>query len=178
MNNSRVQKANMRVVSDATCRNSYGQSDIADSMICVEGALCAVCCICFLIYVWVCELHFRISDLCWRSKWDRTARPLSGRLWRLVFYNVLYSNLEVGFWNYSLVYTECFIFQLGRSSHVRQPAFWVHVLGLRVSHYSSQFNLKSKSTLSDCPAMSFEFICWHQSTQSTFAMFAMVFLFE
>jgi len=33
-----TQKANMRVVSDDTCRDSYGQSGIADSMICVEGA--------------------------------------------------------------------------------------------------------------------------------------------
>merc|ERR1711971_944628 len=33
-----TQKANMTVVSDAICRESYGQSEIADSMICVEGA--------------------------------------------------------------------------------------------------------------------------------------------
>merc|ERR1719180_374157 len=32
-----TQKANMTVVSDAVCRDSYGQSEIADSMICVEG---------------------------------------------------------------------------------------------------------------------------------------------
>jgi len=33
-----TQKADMTVVSDATCRDSYGQSSIADSVICVEGA--------------------------------------------------------------------------------------------------------------------------------------------
>ena len=30
------QKANVTVLSDSTCRDSYGQGDIADSMICVE----------------------------------------------------------------------------------------------------------------------------------------------
>merc|ERR1712223_412182 len=32
-----TQKANVTVLSDSTCRDSYGQGDIADSMICVEG---------------------------------------------------------------------------------------------------------------------------------------------
>ena len=31
-----LQKANVTVLSDSTCRDSYGQGDIADSMICVE----------------------------------------------------------------------------------------------------------------------------------------------
>merc|ERR1711953_1343640 len=33
-----TQKANFTVISDARCRNSYGQSDVADSMICAGGA--------------------------------------------------------------------------------------------------------------------------------------------
>ena len=28
------------MISDARCRDSYGQSDVADSMICAEGAVC------------------------------------------------------------------------------------------------------------------------------------------
>ena len=43
----------MTVVSDATCRDSYGQSDIADSMICVEGALCFLSCLLYLLHLFV-----------------------------------------------------------------------------------------------------------------------------
>ena len=47
----------MTVVSDAICRDSYGQSEIADSMICVEGAV-FFCIYLFSALVWFLLLFY------------------------------------------------------------------------------------------------------------------------
>ena len=74
-----LQKANVTVLSDSTCRDSYGQGDIADSMICVEVILYTLshmsCNNNFCKYLW--------HDMHWGALWIGMARLLPGRLRRL-----------------------------------------------------------------------------------------------
>ena len=74
-----LQKANVTVLSDSTCRDSYGQGDIADSMICVEVILYTLshmsCNKNFCKYLW--------HDMHWGTLWIGMARLLPGRLRRL-----------------------------------------------------------------------------------------------